>query len=189
MPSWPSSVRFRLLLPARDLYASSAPASRARAYYYTVSALFWWISDHDGVQVVAKNALTDSMLAVSPPVWRIGDHDSRMKTGHGIVILPRISEIGLKKPGFRRRKYCHIYILLLDILFWHFPGCFAQRRKCIQRKKIEPPFVTMAIFCPLIMNGTTRIWENVCPTMSYSVLSCFWYTRQRIEINPCKERV
>jgi hypothetical protein len=39
------------------------------------------------------------------------------------------------------------------------------------------------------MNGTTRIWENGCLTMSYSVLCCFLTARQRIEINPCKERV
>ena len=91
-----------------------------------------------------------------------------------------------KKPVFRRCRYCHIYILLLGILFWLFPGCFAQLRKCIQRKKIEPPFATRAIFSPTIMNGTTRIWENACPTMSYSVLCCFLTARQRIELSHCK---
>lgn len=102
----------------------------------------------------------------------------------------------------RLRLDRYIFLLLLPVAinprkaystdvhrFRHDPGCFAQRWKCIQRKKIEPPFAPRAIFDPLKMNGTTRIWENACPTMSYSVLCCFLNARQRIELSHCKERV
>ena len=167
MPSWPFSVRFRLRL---DIFFFRTGSNLCGIPSAPVSALYIYVASSSaapGIYFAAWSTIISTMIAT-------------------MIMLQIPAKNSPKKPVFRRCRYCHIYILMLINLFLLFLPIFRHLRKCIQRKKIEPTLVTRAIFDPLIRHSMTRIWENVCPTMNYSVLSCFWDTRQRIEINPCK---